>query len=108
MPTHQHYWSLDTTTNSIFINLRVKIAAKTNQIIGLYHINNKSFISICINAIPEKNKANQEIIKFLSQWLEINKSTIKIVYGLRSSLKVIKINYNICDLIINKLQSINK
>lgn len=106
----QHYWYLDSITNSIFINLKVKAGAKINKIIGLYHINNKSFLYISINTIPENNKANQEIIKFLSQWLEIGRSNIKIVYGLHSNLKVISVmntNGNISNIIISKLKNIN-
>lgn len=107
--TLQHYWYLDSITNSIFINLKVKAGAKINKIIGLYYINNKSFLYISINTIPENNKANKAIIKFLSQWLETVRSNIKIVYGLHSNLKVISVintNGNISNLIISKLKSI--
>ncbi|BAG40383.1 hypothetical protein OTT_0925 [Orientia tsutsugamushi str. Ikeda] len=106
----QHYWYLDSITNSIFINLKVKAGAKINKIIGLYYINNKSFLYISINTIPENNKANQAIIKFLSQWLEVCRSNIKIVYGLHSNLKVISVintNANISNLIRSKLKSIH-
>ena len=42
---------------------------------------NQDFIKINLNAVPEKGKANQELIKFLSKYLHINKSSFSILSG---------------------------
>ncbi len=46
-------------------------------------------LKIAVKAPPEKGKANQELIKFLSQRLEIPKGEISIISGLKSRRKEI-------------------
>lgn len=41
----------------------------------------QDFLKINLNAVPEKGKANQELIKFLSKFLHINKSSFSILSG---------------------------
>jgi len=51
-------------------------------------------IKIRIKAVPEKGKANKELIKFISKELKISKDDIKIISGKTDKLKLIKINAN--------------
>lgn len=46
---------------------------------------------IRVKATPEKGKANEELIKFLSKELNVNKSQISIVCGKSDRLKLVKI-----------------
>ncbi len=48
-------------------------------------------IKIGIAATPEKNKANQELIKFLAKEFDIKKNNIKILSGKTERIKLIKI-----------------
>jgi uncharacterized protein YggU (UPF0235/DUF167 family) len=44
-----------------------------------------------IKAVPEKNKANQELIKVLADYFHINKNNIEIIGGKTSSKKIVDI-----------------
>ncbi len=50
-------------------------------------------IKINIAAPPEKGKANQELLKYLSKEFEVNKNNIKIISGKAERIKLIKINH---------------
>ncbi|MBD3231588.1 hypothetical protein GF322_02900 [Candidatus Dependentiae bacterium] len=52
-----------------------------------------------LKGTPEKGKANLELISFLAKKLSVPKNTIKIVTGLNSRKKRLKINLEIsfCD-----------
>lgn len=63
--------------------------AQKNAIIGMY---DDTFLKIQITAPALENKANQALIKFLSQEMDIPKSQIKIISGLKSRYKVLRID----------------
>ena len=48
-------------------------------------------IKITIAAAPEKGKANQELIKFLSKTFAVDKNNVKILSGKSEKIKLIKI-----------------
>ncbi len=48
-------------------------------------------IKLKVKAIPEKWKANSEIIEYFSKILNLNKSKIKIISGKTSKIKLLKI-----------------
>lgn len=50
-------------------------------------------LKIRIKAIPEKWKANKELIKFLSKELEVNKNNIEIVAWASDQVKIIKVRF---------------
>ncbi|OGY39149.1 MAG: hypothetical protein A2418_03165 [Candidatus Brennerbacteria bacterium RIFOXYC1_FULL_41_11] len=52
--------------------------------------NNKDLI-IGIKSLPEKGKANQELIKKLAKYFNVDVSKIKIISGLSSRNKVVEI-----------------
>lgn len=67
------------------IKLIVKTKANKNEIISF----EDNILKLNIKAIPMKDEANKEIIKFLHKAL---KKRITIVSGLKSKEKVIQIN----------------
>jgi len=71
--------------------LRIKVIPKSakNEVTEILE---DDTIKIRIKAAPEKGKANEELIKFLSKELNIDKSRIKILCGKAEQLKLIKIN----------------
>ena len=71
--------------NKIF-KIRVKPFSPKTEIIG--YDENKGSWKINVSAIPQKNKANIEIIKFFKTKY---KKDIKIIYGLTSKDKIIKV-----------------
>lgn len=50
------------------------------------------FLKIKLHATPEKGRANKELIKFLSQQLNLPKSHLEILSGHTSPHKIIKIH----------------
>ena len=72
------------------IQFKVKIVPKSShsEIVGML---GEDTLKIKIAAIPEKNKANQELIKLLSEQLHVPKSSIRIKSGSSSPLKTITI-----------------
>ncbi len=85
--------------------IRVKIIPNSskNSIVGWQG----EFLKIRIKAQPEKGKANEEIIHFLSREFGISKKDISILSGHTRSNKLIKINgkdlKEINNSILNKL-----
>ncbi len=73
------------------IRVKVKPGAKENSINGFVEINGDSYLKISIKQAPEKGKANDEIIKFLSSVAKVPKSRIQIVSGQKTQYKIIKI-----------------
>lgn len=51
-------------------------------------------LKIRIKAIPEKWKANKELIRYISSELSIQKDRIEIISWLTDQIKLIRINYN--------------
>ena len=70
--------------------LRIKVIPKSpkNEIT---EVMDDQTIKIRIKAIPEKGKANAELIKFLSGELQVPKSAISIISGKTEQLKLIKV-----------------
>ena len=82
------------------IKLLVKPGASSNSIEGIY----KDRIKIKIKAIPEKGKANKELISFIAEKLGIPKSSVNIILGKNSNLKEIEVkkdkNKNIASILL--------
>jgi uncharacterized protein (TIGR00251 family) len=67
------------------IKVKVKPNAPKTKVIS----QNENELILAVAAPPENNKANIELIKFLSRHF---KSKVKIIRGLTSKTKLIKIN----------------
>ncbi|MCK5080963.1 MAG: DUF167 domain-containing protein [Candidatus Moranbacteria bacterium] len=48
---------------------------------------------VWVNSVPEKGKANQEVIEVLANYFEVSKSEVKIVGGKSHSRKIVDINF---------------
>lgn len=70
--------------------LRVKVLPKSpkNEVTDIL---DDDTIKIRIKAVPEKGKANKELIKFLSKELDLPKDKVQIISGKTDPLKLIKI-----------------
>jgi uncharacterized protein len=58
----------------------------------LFQINGNE-IKVSIKSKPEHGKANQELIKLLSNYFQVSSEKIKIVQGIKSRKKVVHISY---------------
>ena len=72
------------------INLKVIPNAKKTEIIGLLD----EALKIKIASPPVDGKANAQIIKFFSNYLDIAKSKLEIVSGEKSKYKQLKVKEN--------------
>lgn len=68
-------------------NIKVITKAKEEKI-----LQNKDFLKIYLNQIPIQGKANKKLIKLLSDYFNVSKSSVKIISGEKSHEKVIEIN----------------
>lgn len=73
--------------------LKIKVLPKSpkNEITDIME---DGTIKIRINALPEKGKANAELIKFLAKTANLPKENISILSGKSDQIKLIKINWN--------------
>lgn len=79
--------------NNGYLRIKVIPSSPKNEIT---EIMDDDTIKIRITASPEKGKANQELIKFLSKELSIPKDSISIISGKTDQLKLIKIKQGTC------------
>ncbi len=73
--------------------LKIKVLPKSpkNEIVDIL---DDGTIKIRIKAVPEKGKANAELIKFLSKTAQVSKENISILSGKSEQIKLIKILWN--------------
>lgn len=73
--------------SGIILSFKVKANKNKTEIISI----DDDYIYIHVAAVPDKEKANKEIIKFLSELLEIPKNTIEIESGEHCPIKAIRL-----------------
>lgn len=78
-------WDIKTR---ITFKLKIIPGSSKNEIVGLY---GQDTIKMKIAAQPEKGKANDELIEFLSKKLKIPAYRISIIKGMTSHGKIIEI-----------------
>ena len=75
---------------SFFVNDCIKIVVKPNapktEVVG--QDENKKALRVAVNAVPDKDKANNKLVKFISKQIGEN---VEIISGSKSREKLIKI-----------------
>lgn len=82
---------VNSINNKVILKLKVYPGSNCTKLRKI----DEELIHIDIGAAPEKNKANKELICFISTLFNISKSTIKIVSGSKDKHKVVVIDENI-------------
>ncbi len=78
--------------NSLILSIKLTPNAKKTSIIGVSCDDKYGhFIKISVTTIPEKGKANKDLIAFLSKTLKIAKSNFEIISGMTDRYKKIMI-----------------
>ena len=72
----------------MIVKVKITPKSKINKIINF----DNDILKIKIKAIPEKGRANEELIYFLSEILNLSKSNIKILTGPTAKIKLIQID----------------
>ena len=73
---------------SYVVHVKVKPNSKKQAI-----IDNEEFLTILVRSKAIQNKANIELINLIKKKLEISSNQIQIISGLKSSNKIIQINF---------------
>ena len=70
------------------VHAKVKPNSKKQDV-----INNGEFLTILVRSKAIQNKANKELVDLLKRKLKISSNQIQIISGLKSSNKLIQINF---------------
>lgn len=70
--------------------LRIKVTTKQPKTEYLSTLDDGT-IKIRIKAVPEKGRANEELIRFLSEELKVRKDSIEIIAGASDTVKLVRI-----------------
>jgi uncharacterized protein (TIGR00251 family) len=82
--------------NGILLRVRLSPNSSCCKICGTFvSSDNSEWLKISVISVPEKGKANQELIKFLSKKLNLAKSAFTIISGELDRYKKIIINTDI-------------
>lgn len=82
----------DNTKNGFILRVRVTPNSSKCAVSGIFtDSNNQDFLKINLTSVPEKGKANAELIKFLAKTLGISKSNFTILRGETDRYKCIEI-----------------
>ncbi|MBR1648977.1 MAG: DUF167 domain-containing protein [Alphaproteobacteria bacterium] len=80
------------TPQGIVLSVRITPNAGKTEVKGVFiDADGGEFLKISVVSIPEKGKANQELIKFLSKSLKLAKTMLMIISGETSHLKKVLI-----------------
>ena len=77
--------------DEVYLRIKVRPGASKNEFKG--EMTDGTW-KINIAAVPERGKANQELIGFLAKELKFKKENIKIISGMSDHVKLIKIIKN--------------
>lgn len=81
------------TSNGYILRIRVTPNSSRCAFSGKFtDSNGQVFLKVSLTAVPEKGKANQELIKFLSKSFNISKSSFSLISGETDRYKKLSIN----------------
>ncbi len=73
--------------NALFLNIKAKTNKNDTKIMEI----DSDFIYLAVSAVPDKEKANKQIIKYFENLFKITKTDVTIEFGKHRSEKLIKI-----------------
>lgn len=71
--------------------LRIKVVTRQNKT-EFFGMLDDGTLKIRLKAVPEKGKANKELVGFLSEELSIDSSRIEIIAGASDTTKLVRIS----------------
>ena len=96
----------DKTDQGIILRVRLSPNSSCCKVLGTFTTpDNIEFIKISVISVPEKGKANKELINWLSKMLNIAKSDFTIITGELDKYKKLLITSE-PDLVIRKLNNL--
>ena len=99
----------DITSAGYILRIRVTPNSSKNATGGIFTDSyGNDFLKINLSAVPEKGKANQELIKYLSKILNLSKSTLIILSGETDRYKKLQLNISPSSSIEDKLKQLGE
>jgi len=89
---------------AVFIAKVVPGSSGATRICGLLD----EMLKVKVSAAPEKGKANQCLIKFLSKQLGVKKNAVSIISGTTSPVKHVQVSGMSADVLLKKLNLIEQ
>lgn len=91
----------------LVLNVRLTPSASCQKVDGVFvDADGGCFLKISVVAVPEKGKANKELIAYLSSLLKLPKSAFNIIYGETDRYKKIEIETDVSDKLKKALTSL--
>ena len=78
----------DKNNTSTRLHIRATAGARQNEVLGF----TDGVLYVKVAALPDRGKANRELIDYLSRILDINKSSLRLLKGHTSRNKVIDVD----------------
>lgn len=75
-----------------YLRIKVRPGAVKTAVRGTLETEEGQTIKIDVAALPEKGRANEELVRYLARELSIAKDKIKIISGAGERVKLIKIS----------------
>lgn len=75
----------------VYLRIKARPGAATTAVKETLSGEEGETIKIDVAAVPEKGKANQALVKFLSQEFSVRRENIKIISGAGDKIKLVKI-----------------
>ncbi len=90
--------------NLILLNVKVVSNSSKNSVEGV----EDNYLKIKITALPEKGRANRELVRFLASLLGVRKSSVTVSKGRTSRFKTITIASNLPEDKLKLLANLTK
>lgn len=84
---------------SVSFHVKVQPRSASNEIVGI----EGDTLKVKLTSPPVEGKANESLIEFLSETLDAKRSSIKIVQGSKTRIKLLKIANMTKDQLLQKL-----
>jgi len=72
----------------LYLRIKVRPGAAKSEV---KEILEDETIKIAISAVPERGKANAELVNFLAKTFDVSKNNVKIISGKSEKIKLVKI-----------------
>lgn len=73
--------------SDVILNIHVKAQKEKNEVVEI----RPEFVRIKVSAPPKRGEANKELLRFLSELLEIPKDWVEIISGFNQPRKIVRV-----------------
>lgn len=95
----------DETEKGIILRIRISPNSSSCSVKGIFiSADREEFLKVDVVSVPEKGKANKELIKFLAKKLGIAKSNLDIVFGELDRYKRVLIKEDVREKLLSLIE----